>query len=97
MVRKESMPKANIYSSKILFEQVDNRNKKRMAQMLRRKTALSAKNKELRADNKDSPPKNSTNLPKTDNKDDDLLFINIVREKEINIEKLLMIAIIINQ
>ena len=89
MVRKESMPKANIYSSKILFEQVDNRNKKRMAQMLRRKTALSAKNKELRADNKDSPPKNSTNLPKTDNKDDDLLFINIVREKEINIEKII--------
>ena len=89
MVRKESMPKVNIYSSKILFEQVDSRNKKRMAQMLRRKTALSAKNKESRTDNKDSPPKNSTNLPKTDNKDDDLLFINIVREKEINIENII--------
>lgn len=89
MVRKESMPKVNIYSSKILFEQVDNRNKKRMAQMLRRKTALSAKNKESRTDNKDSPPKNSANLPKADNKGDDLLFINIIREKEINIEKII--------
>ena len=89
MVRKESMPKVNIYSSKILFEQVDNRNKKRMAQMLRRKTALSAKTKEPRADNKDSPPKNSSNLPKTEKNDDDLLFINIIREKEINIENIL--------
>lgn len=83
------MPKVNIYSSKILFEQVDNRNKKRMAQMLRRKTALSAKNKESRVDNKDSPPKNSINLPKNDNKEDDLLFINIIREKEINIENII--------
>ena len=89
MVRKESIPKVNLYSSKILFEQVDTRNKKRMAQMLKRKTALSAKDKSSRAENKDSPPKNSTNLPKTDKKDDELLFINIVREKEINIENII--------
>ena len=43
LVREDSIPQVNVYSSKILFEQVDNRNKKRMAQMLKRKTALSAK------------------------------------------------------
>ena len=43
LVREDSIPMANTHSSTILFDQTDSRNKKRMVQMLRRKTALSAK------------------------------------------------------
>ena len=45
LLRKESLPKANIYSSKILFDQMEDRNKKRISQILRRKKALSTRNK----------------------------------------------------
>ena len=39
-LRRESLPQANIYSSKILFDQMEDRNKKRMNQILKRKKAL---------------------------------------------------------
>ena len=45
LLRQESLPQANIYSSKILFDQMEDRNKKRMNQILRRKKALSTRNK----------------------------------------------------
>ena len=45
LLRQESFPQANIYSSKILFDQMEDRNKKRMNQILRRKKALSTRNK----------------------------------------------------
>ena len=50
ILRQESLPHANIYSSKILFDQMEDRNKKRMNQILRRKKALSTKNKTLKND-----------------------------------------------
>ena len=81
LVQDDSLPKANIYSSKVLFEQVDLRNKKRMAQMLKRKTALSAKNKPIEQNIQNSP-KTTLNSPKNEDKINDLLFINIIRDKE---------------
>ena len=81
--REDSIPKVNVYSSKILFEQVDNRNKKRMAQMLKRKTALSTKyNNSKEKENSISPMK-SPLVSKT-NKEDDLLKINLENNKDIN-------------
>ena len=44
-LRRESLPQANIYSSKLLFDQMEDRNKKRMNQILKRKKALSTRNK----------------------------------------------------
>ena len=85
LVQEESLPKPNIYSSKVLFEQVDSRNKKRMAQMLKRKTALSAKNKSINKDFDELSLKESPIRPKIEDKTNNLIFINIIREKEINI------------
>ena len=48
ILRNESLPQANIYSSKILFDQMEDRNKKRMNQILKRKKALSTRNKTLK-------------------------------------------------
>ena len=45
LLRQESLPQTYIYSSKILFDQMEDRNKKRMNQILRRKKALSTRNK----------------------------------------------------
>ena len=84
LVQEESLPKANIYSSKVLFEQVDIRNKKRMAQMLKRKTALSTKNKLLEPNNKDSPSKTTVNSPKKNENDNELIFVKVIRDKENN-------------
>ena len=56
LIREDSIPKVNVYSSKILFEQMDNRNKKRMAQMLKRKTALSARNNHSKEREKNKSP-----------------------------------------
>ena len=84
LMQEESLPKANIYSSKVLFEQIDKRNKKRMAQMLKRKTALSTKNKLSESNNKDSSPKTTVNSPKKDEIDNELIFIKIIRDKENN-------------
>ena len=47
-LRRESLPQANIYSSKILFDQMEDRNKKRMNQILKRKKALSTRNKAIK-------------------------------------------------
>ena len=54
LLRQESLPQANIYSSKILFDQMEDRNKKRMNQILRRKKALSTKNKTVKYDEEKS-------------------------------------------
>ena len=81
LVQDDSLPKANIYSSKVLFEQVDLRNKKRMAQMLKRKTALSTKNKPIEQ-NIQNYPKTTLNSPKNEDKINGLLFINVIRDKE---------------
>jgi hypothetical protein len=81
MVQEDSLPKANIYSSKILFEQVDIRNKKRMAQQLKRKTALSTKKKQIE-NSQNNSPKTTINSPKNESGVDDLLFINLRKDKE---------------
>ena len=83
MVQEKSLPKTSIYSSKILFEQVDTRNKKRMAQMLKRKTALSTKNKLPKSIYNELSPKEPSTIPKIDDSND-LSFINIIRDKENN-------------
>ena len=83
LVREDSIPKVNVYSSKILFEQVDNRNKKRMAQMLKRKTALSVKHNNSKEKEKNISPMKSPLVSKT-NKEDDLLIINLETKKDIN-------------
>ena len=83
LVREDSIPQVNVYSSKILFEQVDNRNKKRMAQMLKRKTALSAKHNDNKEKEKNISPMKSPIILKT-NKEDDLLIINLETKKNIN-------------
>ena len=81
MVQEDSLPKANIYSSKILFEQVDIRNKKRMAQQLKRKTALSTKKKQIE-NSQNNSPKTTINSPKNESSINDLLFINLRKDKE---------------
>ena len=83
LVREDSIPKVNVYSSKILFEQVDNRNKKRMAQMLKRKTALSTKHNNSKEKENSISPMKSPLVSKT-NKEDDLLIINLENNKDIN-------------
>lgn len=59
-LRQESLPQANIYSSKILFDQMEDRNRKRMNQILKRKKALSTRNKALKFEEEkfDLSPKN---------------------------------------
>jgi len=89
LVQEESLPKPNIYSSKFLFDQVDNRNKKRMAQMLKRKTALSAKNKSINKDFDELSLKESPIRSKNEDNTNNLIFINIIREKEININNII--------
>lgn len=60
LLKQESLPQANIYSSKILFEQPEDRNKKRMNQILKRKKALSTRNKTTKIEEEKSDifPKN---------------------------------------
>ena len=48
ILRKESLPQANIYSSKVLFDQMEDRNIKRKNQILKRKKALSMRNKAIK-------------------------------------------------
>ena len=47
------LPQANIYSSKILFDNLEDRNQKRIAQIIKRKKALLLKNKNLNTTIKD--------------------------------------------
>ena len=82
LVREDSIPKPNVYSSKILFEQVDDRNKKRMAQMLRRKKAFSVKHN----DSKEKEKKNSlieSPLASGENKKDSSFKINFCQTDDI--------------
>ena len=75
LVREDSIPMANTHSSTILFDQTDSRNKKRMVQMLRRKTALSAKHN----DNNDAEKNLSlikSPITIDNDKNDDLLVNN---------------------
>ena len=44
-IKNNVLPQANIYSSKILFDKLEDRNQKRIAQMIKRKNALLSKNK----------------------------------------------------
>ena len=89
LVQEKSLPKPNIYSSKILFEQIDERNKKRMAQMQKRKTALSTKNHSLKNNFDDLSLKESPISQKNEDNANNLIFINIIREKEININNII--------
>ena len=89
IVREESIPKANIYSSKLLFDQVENRNKKRMVQMMKRKTALSAKNKSTKIKYQDSSPKESPIRPKIEDFNKDLLILNLFKERELDINNII--------
>ena len=82
LVREDSIPKPNVYSSKILFEQVDDRNKKRMAQMLRRKKAFSVKHN----NSKEKEKKNSlieSPLASGENKKDSSFKINFCQTDDI--------------
>ena len=63
ILRNESLPQANIYSSKILFDQMEDRNKKRMNQILKRKKALSTQNKTVKIEEE------KTDLSPKDEKD----------------------------
>ena len=62
---------------------MDNRNKKRMAQMLKRKTALSARNNHSKERDKNKSPIKSPLVSKT-NKKNDLLIINILQNNDID-------------
>ena len=44
-IKNNVLPQANIYSSKLLFDKLEDRNQKRIAQMIKRKNALLSKNK----------------------------------------------------
>ena len=44
-IKNSIFPQANIYSSKILFDNLENRNQKRIAQIMKRKRLLTSKNK----------------------------------------------------
>ena len=82
LVREDSIPKPNIYSNKLLFDQGDNRNKKRIAQMLRRKTALSSK-KEKRDNEKSISPIKSPIIQKI-NKKEDSVVIDLNKKNYVN-------------
>ena len=81
LVREDSIPKPIIYSNKLLFDQGDDRNKKRMAQMLKRKTALSTKNKKENEKNI-SPIKSP--LIQNSNKNYDSLMTDLNPKKDVN-------------
>ena len=44
-IRNSVLPQANIYTSKIIFDKLEDRNQKRIAQMIKRKNILLSKNK----------------------------------------------------
>ena len=52
-IKNSVLPQANIYSSKKLFDKLEDRNQKRIAQIVRRKNALLSKNKNLNTITKD--------------------------------------------
>ena len=62
---QQSFPKVNLYLSKTLFEKKNSRNQKRFAQMLKRKTALSIKNKSIISKKFQTPSQTNPNRIKT--------------------------------
>ena len=52
-IKTSILPQANIYSSKTLFDNLEDRNQKRIAQIMKRKKALLSKNKNLNTTIKD--------------------------------------------
>ena len=58
-IKNEIPPQVSLYSSKMLFDQNDDRNKKRMAQMLKRKKKILLNQKEITND-KTSPSTQDT-------------------------------------
>ena len=52
-IKTSILPQANIYSSKTLFDNLEDRNQKRIAQIIKRKKALLSKNKNLNTTIKD--------------------------------------------
>jgi len=52
-IKTSILPQANIYSSKTLFDNLEDRNQKRIAQIMKRKKALLSKNKNLNTTTKD--------------------------------------------
>ena len=73
LARNGSIPKPNVYSSTLLFEQADDRNKKRMAQMLKRKTALSAMKNKSQENDKCSSSLIKSPISQHSNNNNDLL------------------------
>ena len=80
-MREESLPQANIYSNKTLFEQADNRIKKRIAQMLKRKTAFSVKN--IAKENEKNLSCIKTQINKNIDKTDKLLINDVNSKKDV--------------
>ena len=52
-IKNSVLPQANIYSSKILFDKFEDRNQKRIAQIIKRKNILLSKKKNLNKLTKD--------------------------------------------
>jgi hypothetical protein len=59
-VKNTVLPQANIYSSKILFDKLEDRNQKRIAQIVKRKNALLSKNKNFNRITKDKSSEQMT-------------------------------------
>lgn len=83
--REEILPKANIYSSKILFHQINSRNRKRIEQILKMKSIISTKKKLLNTNYQKLPQSCSPIRPQNEEKISQLLIINVSKEDEINI------------
>ena len=58
-IKNSVLPQANIYTSKIIFDKLEDRNQKRLAQMIKRKNILLSKNKR---DNKIKKDKSSEQM-----------------------------------
>ena len=80
-MREETLPQANIYSNKTLFEQADDRIKKRIAQMLKRKSAFSVKNNSKENEKNKSPIK--TSIIKNTNIDENILINDLNQKKDV--------------
>ena len=80
-MREETLPQANIYSNKTLFEQADDRIKKRIAQMLKRKSAFSVKNNSKENEKNKSPIK--TSIIKNTNIDENILKNDLNQKKDV--------------
>ena len=64
-LKNSILPQANIYSSKILFDNLEDRNQKRIAQIMKRRNALLSKNKNLNRITKDKSSGDHMKTPST--------------------------------